>query len=42
MLSSPEVSFDSSEEVIQAGLKELRRTAASLKEELTQLRALVT
>lgn len=42
MLSSPEVSFDPSEEVIQVGLKELRRTAASLKGELTQLKALVT
>ncbi|XP_026208542.1 keratin, type I cytoskeletal 18-like [Anabas testudineus] len=40
MLSSPEVSSDSSEEVGQAGLMELRRTAACLEEELTQLHAL--
>lgn len=43
MLSSPEVTFEppAGSEVFQAELNELRRTAASLEEELTQLQALV-
>ncbi|XP_070779131.1 keratin, type I cytoskeletal 19-like [Enoplosus armatus] len=42
MLSSPEVTFDppAGSEVVQAELEELRRTAGSLEEELTQLQAL--
>lgn len=41
MLSSPEESFDSSADVAKDGLKELRRTADSLEEELKQLQTLV-
>ncbi|KAI3359180.1 hypothetical protein L3Q82_002601 [Scortum barcoo] len=42
MLSSPEVTFDAplGSEVIQAELKELRRTAANLEQELNQLQVL--
>lgn len=42
VLSSPEVTYEPGSEVIQAEWDELRRRAASLEEELTQLQALVS